>query len=270
MDNNLKEQILDLKIKFNRARFNLMFMVVLTIINIYLILANGSFQMPFSCSIATFSVAFQMESIAQEGIQGPPLLGLILAAILLIALLICYFKSKTNVIFLVATIGIIVIDTFALMIISLFTGAISTISFFLDLVFHLLSVYYLVKGIKAYKQLGTFKESVQTHESDNNECDTPNIEYDQPLCKYIDNGAESLLSGSYNGLNVFVVRNCGVSELVVNGYVCDRLESAMLFEYELTAIVNEICFIFQYSKDIESETMFLYADDILLDCKRII
>ena len=122
MNTQLKEELVDLKIKVNRARFNLMFMILLSLINIYLIITNNKFQMPFSCSISSFAVAFGNESFIQDGNQLPLILGLIVSAILLGTFLICYFKSKNSILFLVAPIGIILVDTLALFVIAIATS----------------------------------------------------------------------------------------------------------------------------------------------------
>lgn len=272
MKTSLKEEILDLKIKVNRARFNLMFMIVLSIINIITILSGGNFQMPFSCSIASYSVALGKESYAQDGNIAPIIIGLLLSFIVLLALTICYFRSKTNIVFLVAPIGIIIVDTFALLVISIFTGSVSSGTFFLDFVFHILSIYYLVKGIKAFKQIGDFREFPIEANTDSDSEDSVNEEnsYDESLDIYEDDGSEPLLSGTYSGLSIFTVNSEGTAELVVNNYVCDRLDVTYLFEYELSAYVNEIHLIFQYNKNESSESMFLYANDELLDSKNVL
>lgn len=272
MKNNLNEELNDLKIKINRARFNLMFMIILTVVNIYTILSNSNLQMPFSCSIASYSVALGKESYAQDENITPLIIGIFLSIIILSAFTVCYFKSKKSIVFLVAPIGIIVVDTFALLVIALFSVSIASSIFLLDFVFHILSVFYLVKGIKAFKQIGDFKE-FPIKESTNNEsdakCETQTCSDDE-LEIYEDDGTIPLLSGDYNGLNIFVVNSDGVAELVVNNYVCDRLSVAYLFEYELCAYVNEISLTFKYNKNESSESMFLYADDELLDSKNIL
>ncbi|MBO5870927.1 MAG: hypothetical protein J6Q89_09280 [Clostridia bacterium] len=266
---DIKKDLLDLKITINRARFNLLFYIVLTIINIIFLLTQGNAIIPFSCSIATYATAFGI-------LNSVVWLGLTISALILLTFATCYVKSKNNVLFLVAPIGIIIVDTLALIIISIITNAIASGNFLFDFIFHVVSIFYLIKAIKAYKMLGDFNTvsdaavvEAQDVDNDNDEDLEDDETYDnelaQPIGKYEDDGTEPLLNGKHEGLHVFTVIRNGTAELVVNNYVCDTLEVTYLTEFELKAIVNNISFSFQYSQDTNSEAMFLYADETLLD-----
>ena len=271
MKTDIKKDILDLKITINRARFNLLFFIVLTVINIMFVITKGDPVIPFSCSIATYATVF-------GAVNSILWLGLTISAFILITFAVCYFKSKNNVLFLVAPIGVILVDTLALIIISVITNSIASGNFIFDFLFHLISIYYLIKAIKAFNTLGDFKsvsddtviKSQDNSENDlyddasYNETDDDN-DLSAPIGKYEDDGIEPLLKGKYENLRVFSVIRNGTAELVVNDYVCDSLEVTYLSEFELKAIVNDVSFSFQYSQDSNSEAMFLYADETLID-----
>ena len=119
MKNDINKQLFDSKITISRARYNLMFIILLTVINIACIIGKGDAVIPFSCSIATYAVAF--------GISNSIIpLGLIISALILIPFLICYFLSKNNVLFIVAPIGLLTVDTVALLVISAISGTVTT------------------------------------------------------------------------------------------------------------------------------------------------
>ncbi len=267
MKTDIKKELFDLKITINKARYNLMFIIILTIINIVFIIFKGTTIIPFSCSIATYATAFAMENSLLP-------VGLTIAALILLPLLICYFKSKDNALFIVAPVGILVVDSLALVIISIISGAIISVSFLFDFIFHIISIFYLIKAGKAYKSLGDFNaipdeiisETIDdSDDEDLNYDDDEDVESTEPISEYNDDGTEPLLKGDYKGLHVFAVIRNGTAELVINNYVCDSLEVTYFTEFELKAIVNNINFSFQYNQDHHSETMFLYADDTLLD-----
>ncbi len=261
MKTDINKQLFDLKITISKARYNLMFIILLTVVNILCIIFKGESLIPFSCSIATFGVAFGIENSLLP-------LGLIISILILIPLLVCYFLSNKNVLFIVAPVGILVVDTLALIVISIASGAIASANFFIDLIFHIISIFYLIKAIKAHKLLGDFKMvSDGTVASIDEVEDTEDMEEElsEPLSEYDDDGTMPLLKGKHEGLHVFVVIRNTTAELVINNYICDSLEVKYLDEFELRAIVNSINFTFQYTKDSQNETMFLYADDILLD-----
>lgn len=276
MNQNIKEEVFRLKTKALRARYTLIFMIILSVVNVAVALFNTNepnILMPFSCSISTYAVAFGIEISAHYGNSTFLIIGIIVAVLILTILLICYFKSKNNVIFLVASFGIVLVDTLALVILSI--GSIGTFiessNLFTDIVVHVLVLWYIANGIKASKQLGDINNAPNDlimdecgpyKDDDNNDTET---EISKPLSQYVDDGIPPLVSGSISGLKVFAVIHNGNAELVVNQQVCDSLNVAYLDEFELRAIVNNIDFNFQYRRSYEGEAMYLYADNQLLD-----
>ncbi len=264
MKTDLNSKILDLKIKINRARYNIIFIILLSIINLVTVYLNGAAIIPFSCSMATISMLFGYMLSTEQGNEAFLIICLSLAILILLALFVCYIKSKKNGFLLVSALSIIIVDTIVLIIITFSPlGAILQFNPIVDIIMHLVSIIYVAIGVKAFKTLNTapFCEP-QEHEEEEEEEEGAT---DEPIRKYEDNGAEPIVIGEYEDYNVFTVIKDGIAELVINGFVCDALECAYTSEFELRAIVNDIDFIFQYRRDYERETAFLYADDVLLD-----
>ncbi len=134
------------KIKFARARYILLFMTLLSIINIVYSHRGGGLYMPFSAAISTYSVAFG------KTIGGSfRIICYGVAFILIICLFICYFTSKKHVLPLFIATSIVISDTFVLLILSIALSAFNVITL-LDLILHILTVFYLFSGIKSFKK----------------------------------------------------------------------------------------------------------------------
>ncbi len=273
MQENFKEQIIKYKTNILRARFNLMFMVVLSVVNVMSVYFSNNAIMPFSSAISTYSTYFGVLISKEQGSTGIfTFIGLLMAAIILGALLLCYFKSKDNPLFFIIALVIIIIDTVVLLA-AFIINAFSSSALFVDLIIHIMTVFYLRSALTSHKQLGVIDElsyetiisnvNVDTDEETND--NSIDLQISTPICKYIDEGDEPLVSGEYEDLDVFVVIRNKNAELVINGYVCDSLEIAHADEYELCAIVNNIEFNFQYKRNYGGETMYLYAENELLD-----
>ncbi len=278
MQENIKEQIIKYKINILRARFNLMFMVILSVVNVMSVYFSNNAIMPFSSAISTYSTYFGVLISNEQGSSGIFLyVGLLMAAIVLGALLLCYFKSKVNPLFFLIALVIIVIDTVVLLAVFVVNAFASTL-LFVDLIVHIMTIFYLRSALNSHKQLGVIdklsyesiisnvdtdtSEEIDLTESQNN---YESITTDLPICKYVDEGDEPLVSGEYEDLDVFVVVRSRNAELVINGYVCDALDITHTNEYELCAIVNNIEFNFQYKRNYGGETMYLYAENELID-----
>ncbi len=275
MDNNEK---LDLKIKINRGRYNLIFLVITSVINIFTISSGSNLVLPYSSAISNYAVAF-----GTGGNTTLRLLGLVLACAVLLLIMICYLLSKTKPMYLVIAFSIVIADTLALLVISFSTQNIGNLFNVLDLLIHVLIVIYLLNAIKAYNRLQSLGEELMTvsetpyheeaineeisdsvQEEEEEETDA-NEENGKPIREYEDDGTAPLVSGKFSGLEIFAIIRNGKAELVINGYVCDELEIVYMNEFQLRAIVNDIDIIFDYKRTYNGDAMYLYADDELLD-----
>ncbi|MBE6692751.1 MAG: hypothetical protein E7586_05465 [Ruminococcaceae bacterium] len=273
MQENIKEQIIKYKTNILRARFNLLFMVILSVVNVMSVYFSHNAIMPFSSAISTYSTYFGVLISKEQGSEGIFMfIGLLIAAIILGALLLCYYKSKNNPLFFIIAMVIIIIDTIVLLAVFAINAFASTL-LFVDLIIHIMTIFYLRSALKSHKQLGVIDtlsyESILSNvdeeplEDDDNS--SVNLEISTPVCKYIDEGDEPIVCGEYEELDVFVVIRNKNAELVINGYVCDAIELTHNDEYELCAIVNNIEFNFQYKRNYGGEAMYLYAENELID-----
>ncbi len=286
---------LDAKIKINRARYNLLFMVFMSVINIFFITSSGAIVVPYSFAISNYSMVFGIGAANENGNETIRILGLVIACSVLLFISICYILSKNKPAYLVISFALVVADMIALIAISATTETFGQVIVILDLLVHILQIVYIFNAIKAYNRLISIQASVKNNTSDQTPIepidpdiltpeqeDTANDSFEEeeeeeetappsdeelssPIGEYIDDGTEPCVSGNFKGLNIFVVIRNGIAELIINGYVCDSLDVTYLSEFELRAIVNDIDFIFDYSRSYSGETMYLYADDTLLD-----
>ena len=278
----MNDPTLDLRIKINRARVNLMFMIILSIANIFFICNGSQTRLPYASAISRLSVELAFQASSETGGYALQILGLIAGCLILLAFTICYFLSKTKSKFFVIALSLLIADTFALIVFSLGTGSIAEVYVILDIFIHFLSILYTVKGIKASEEMNYIRNNPQENdESHNNEPDPEiseddqNVEFEeqievnedlsQPIGKYVDNGTAHLVSGIYKGLEVFAIIEDSSAKLIINGYVCDEFEISFYDEFQLRAIVNDVDFSFEYKKSSSGTVMYLYADDNLLD-----
>lgn len=278
-----------LKITVNRGRYNLIFLVLTSVINIFTISSGSSLVLPYSSSISNYAVVFGC-----TGDKGLHIVGLMIACAVLMLFLICYLLSKTKPQYLIIAFTLVIADTLALLAISLYENSISNLFTILDVFIHILITVYLLKAIKAYAALMKNGENLSsdTEEDDKTEQDSKSYtdasndeyedqnevegvdeeyseideeEYNKPIREYTESDTDPLVSGRYNGLRIFATIENGIAQLVINGMVCDELDVTYTSEFQLRAIVNDIDIIFDYRRSYDGETMFLYADDELLD-----
>ncbi len=267
MPNTLKKRIIKLKTNILRARFNLMFMVILSAVNLITIHSGNNILMPFSSAISTYSAFFGKQLSVEQGSNLFSFMGLLIATVILGILLLCYFKSKTKPFFFVASLGIVVIDTLTLLIFSLSGYAYSPTLFFVDVLVHIMTVIYLISALKSDKELANI--GIRTdEETTKEEIDELEEKQDEELSfidKYIEDDGEILLSGEYNEYDVYVVAKDNRVSLIINEHIYDSLEFVHTSEFELKAVVEGVEFIFDYKRKYSGETMYLYASGVLLD-----
>lgn len=274
-----KNQKIDLKIKINRGRYNLIFMVITSVINIFTISSGSSLTLPYSSSISNYAVAF-----ATGGNDILRIMGLVISCAVLLLILICYLLSKTKPMYLVISTAVIIADTLALLIISISSNTFNNLFVVLDFLIHILVIVYLVIAVKSYSTLlalgsdddadkeqdiirntNSDTEIIDNDLIDEAEGDISEENEDKPIREYEDDSTPPLVCGSINGLNISAVIRGTTAELVINGYVCDELDITYESEYQLRAIVNNIDITFDYKRTYNGDAMYLYADNELLD-----
>ncbi len=280
----------DLKIRINRGRYNLLFVVLMSVINIFLISSSSQMLLPYSSSISNYSVALGISESLKSGNDSLRILGLVVACGVLMVIMVCYILSKSKPFYLVISLSIFVADTIVLATLEGASGSLASPYVILDLVIHLLAIFYIFSGIKAAKELRAlpdeddnnqseiatstaqpfdeaddYEEDIVTDDVIDEEEEEEEEDLTQPIGKYVDDGTEPLVQGVYDNLNVFAIIRDDKAELVINGFVCDELDVSYESEFQLRAFVNDIDFTFDYKETERGKVMYLYADDELID-----
>ena len=280
MDDNIRNEIYNQKTRALRARATLIFMIILSAINVFITFAssgNSDLIMPFSCAISTYAAAFGSVLYETNGNIVFYIVGIIIAVLIIAFLIVCYFKSKNKVVYLVSALAAIIVDTIALIALSFSGNAIADIidisNVFTNIIIHFLIIWYLVVGIKAYRMLGdlnnisdelVYEKCNPYEESEDVEIEkvdilTENNEDDQL------NELEPLLTGTKDNHNIIVAVHGDNVELIVDDEVYDSVNFAYNPEFKLSCAVDEIDISFQYNRSYASETAYLYAGNELLD-----
>lgn len=266
MQENIKDHIVKLKTNILRARFNLMFMIILTAINILSVVSGNEAFMPFSVTISTFAAKLGVNLSIEQNNDMFLYFGVAISAIVLSAVLLCYYMTKKNALFFVVALGIVAVDTLVLLVIGI--GGLFYTSFIVDLLVHIITLVFLVSAIKAQKELGIIDklsfESLNLSDGDSINEDTENVNRGD-LDEYVEDAVEPIVSGEHGSLKAFVVLYEDKAELIINDIVCDSVDTSYSSEYELSAIVNSVDFYFEYKRTYSGETAFLYAGNELLD-----
>ena len=282
----------DLKIRIDRSRYNLLFIVLMSVINIFLITSGNEMLLPYSSSISNYSVALGISESLKSGSDSLRILGLIVACAVLLIIMICYVLSKTKHFYLIISLSIIVADTIVLAVLESVNGTITSPFTILDIVIHGLAIFYIVSGIIAAKEFRKIpveegKSQESTLQNNYFEEDTLNYEEEldedeeieeieeveevdeedlsKPIGKYVDDGTEPLVQGEFDGLKVFAIIRKNKAELVINNFVCDELDVNYMTEFQLRAFVNDIDFTFDFKETESVKIMYLYADNELID-----
>ena len=287
-----------LKLKINRARFNLMFLIILSVLNIFFICAGKGIHLPYSSAATTLLSGLAMQIKGDGGSSATVTLLLAAAGLCLLLLSLCYYFSKKHSVWMLTAMIAMVIDTFLLLIIIVTPSEDGVnLLFILDLAMHALIIFYLGSAVKAhldYAKLPAFEgvedrieikqdfggnEAEKVEEEYDDEDEDEIIEEDElersaeeealttPIGKFEGDEEDALVKGSFAGLDVFVVFEEEKAKMVINGYVCDEITigAETQSKFELRAIVNDIDFSFDYEADFGGDSMYLYADDELLD-----
>ena len=159
MDPKMERQ--SLNSKYNAARMNLLLVVVFTVVNIVMMMANTSNYFLFSASIpylfAMYGVIYSGimpdDFYADPSFDGFVFLGdeffyitIAIAVLILAAYMLCWFFSKKKPVWITVALVLFIIDTVVTV---LFLGLFTII----DLIFHGWVIWSLVSGILADKKL---------------------------------------------------------------------------------------------------------------------
>ena len=92
-----QDEKIKLKVRTTRGRYTLLFMIILTIVDAFIVLTKGFPMMPFSSAISTYGVIYACIFRTKSTLFF--CVGIIISIISLLTLIVCYIKSKKNIVF---------------------------------------------------------------------------------------------------------------------------------------------------------------------------
>ena len=148
VDKNSREY---LENKMKSARHSLLLVLIFTVVNLVLLLADGNTYFLFSASVPYYLTAFGMGMDADAGGGVFTTTALVISAIILAAYLLCWIFSKKRVGWYVAALVLFIIDTALLVLLALAFEMLA--DSIMDLVFHGWVVLELCQALVCHKKL---------------------------------------------------------------------------------------------------------------------
>ena len=130
--------------KYAGARANLLFMILLSAVDILLISLQISFYFPFSSSFSFFSVTQGLGMYLQTGAIGYLLACAAFSAVLLIPYLLAWIFSGKHVGWMIAALSLFSLDTVFLIVMKILFPAFSS---WVDILLHAWVLYELIVGV---------------------------------------------------------------------------------------------------------------------------
>lgn len=220
--------------KYAVARNNLLLMLILTVVNIVLYLCGSQTMMLFSATIPYFAVVLG----SAGGYTMYLVIGLGIAAVLVISYLLCWIFSKKHYGWMIAALVLFIIDTVAMVGLYLLAEDISGV---LDVLFHIWVLYDLVIGVHYGSMLKKLpaEEPVLPEEAEEISEAEAALEDSRPLRRAdTEVKARILLEADAMGHHVVYRRVKRTNELVIDGYVYDEVEMLLEREHALTARID--------------------------------
>ena len=148
VDKNSREY---LENKMKSARHSLLLVLIFTVVNLVLLLADGNTYFLFSASVPFYLTVFGMGMDADAGGSVFTTTALVISAIILAAYLLCWIFSKKRVGWYVAALVLFIIDTALLVLLALAFEMLA--DSIMDLVFHGWVVLELCQALVCHKKL---------------------------------------------------------------------------------------------------------------------
>ena len=130
--------------KYAGARANLLFMIILSAVDILLIALQIPFYFPFSSSFSYFSVTQGLGMYLQTGAIGYLLVGAAIAVVILLPFLLSWVFSKKHVGWMIAALALFSLDTVFLIVTMILFPTFSSI---VDILLHAWVLYELILGV---------------------------------------------------------------------------------------------------------------------------
>jgi len=220
--------------RYKSARWDLLIVIIFTVLNIVMLLTGSETMMLFSATIPYYAVVLAyVANMEFGGLEWFVTGSLILAFIILAVYLLCWIFSKKRHGWLIAALVLFCVDTAATLVLYMDNLA----SGIMDFVIHGAVIYYLALGVKAGKDLKYMPEEVVPMPNSEVTAQVPlenstAIRWADPELKH-----RVLLEAEEAGCRI--CRRVGrTNELVINGYVYAEVEMLIEPSHELTAVFN--------------------------------
>ena len=237
---------------YDKARANLLLMIILTIINIVLFFLGSETVMLFSATIPYMSILIGVLSEIDGAIQ--------VCAVFTIAIMVMYFMcwilSKRNPIWMIIAMVMFVIDTVAL--ICIYVG-IQEAAGIIDLITHIWVFYYLFIGVRYGYKLKKISSEGKTKEQEIDSFDEI-VDTDTLYIADMNTKYRVLAEANVPGYEICYRRVKKTNELVINNYVYDTKEMLIEPPHKLMASINGHIFEVGY----DGMHSYIRADDQLL------
>ena len=221
--------------RYKSARFDLLIVIIFTVINIVMLFTGSETMMLFSATIPYYAVAIAYFTNLQLGGLDWFVTGsLIFAFVILAVYLVCWFFSKKRHGWLTVALVLFCLDTLA----TVFLYMDNLASGIMDFVIHGAVIYYLIMGVKAGQKLKTMPQedvAVVAEALANAQPleNSVHIRWADPELKH-----RVLLEAECQGMRICYRRVKKTNELVINGYVYAEVEMVIEPSHELTAVFN--------------------------------
>lgn len=212
--------------KYDSARFDLLIVIGLTILNIILLFAGSDSMMLFSASVPYFAIVF--------GILLDVLpLGVLVAAVVLVLYFVCWLLSKKHSAWITVALVLFSMDTLCLLGFYVLAEEISGI---MDLLIHFLALYYIVGGVIAANKLKKMPEEVFEVEAEEEQ---EQLLPSTPLGRINENEkCRVLLEAHCGGHHVVYRRIKRTNQLVIDHHIYDELKMLVETPHALSAVVD--------------------------------
>ncbi|MBE6554114.1 MAG: hypothetical protein E7666_07215 [Ruminococcaceae bacterium] len=211
--------------KYDGSRYNLLLVVIFSLINVVILATGADTYFLFSANIPYILLAFLQVIAIEVKIAAIAYVGIAIAIVLIIPYLVCWFFSKKHYAWLIGAALYFALDCIALVAWCIMAGAYTDMLF--DFFFHAWVMYYLISGIRhgiSLKRLPAEESTagfVQTVEVEEEGAPLPSVD-DSPILRRA--GSEEkvkvYLETQYNG-HTIIYRKYGknTEELVIDNYV---------------------------------------------------
>lgn len=222
--------------QYKIARSNLLLMLVLTVVNIILLVAEADTMLLFSATVPYYLSAISMGIYAEYSQVAIVGFGIVVA--ILVVYLLCWIFSKKHYGWMIAALVFFILDSIAM--IGLYVLA-EDFSGILDIVVHIWVLYYLVIGVKYGHKLKNIPPE-EAVEYELEEPQQPQIDAtgNSIALRVADNDVKHrvLIDGNYLGHYVCYRRVKRINELVIDGYVYDDVEMLAESAHALNATID--------------------------------